>query len=177
MPPATLKTRHIVVIVIHILRLLLSTSVLVVSGSVVFIGVIYFNENRLDIDVAWVQLIILGLTLLFLFLEEGLQVGVIIFQRSSVTWDLASKKCKTNNSLLKYLFTSKCNERESRISRLFIGKNCCVVVCTFIIAQLTTFSAYPLVEVYGLSPGWINHLFLHFVRCDKLYRCYRQNLT
>jgi len=123
--------------VIYLIKLLISSFLLGISIYALIIGIKY-GCSMTSISVV-IDSLILIFSLTILFLNEGFQVAALKIQHMSYLndFDEYARTKKIHDCLYP-------NGKENAMKKLFIGQSFLVVLCSFIIAQLTTFKNFPL---------------------------------
>mmetsp|Transcript_22127 Transcript_22127/g.37466 ORF Transcript_22127/g.37466 Transcript_22127/m.37466 type:complete len:620 (+) Transcript_22127:270-2129(+) len=128
-----------------LLKNLISTLLVILSLTIVAIGLI-LDANIADMGGSLCECIVLLLSLTLLAANEGFQVGVVSIQHLSFSEieKLGYHRAAKTHQLM-------FQERSRQLKKLFIGQSFMVVTCSFLIAQLTTFSSLSVHRVLALN--------------------------
>ena len=112
----------------------LSAAILLFSIVLILAGVVG-GQNNLGIKNSWATAILLVISFAVLGINEGFQVGVMAIEKSSKE-DLASnaRVCAIHKMVYP-------EGHKTKMDKLFIGQSFLVVFFSFLIANLTTYSA------------------------------------
>eukprot|EP00602_Paraphysomonas_sp_CaronLab_P003171 CAMPEP_0185039316 /NCGR_PEP_ID=MMETSP1103-20130426/36053_1 /TAXON_ID=36769 /ORGANISM="Paraphysomonas bandaiensis, Strain Caron Lab Isolate" /LENGTH=532 /DNA_ID=CAMNT_0027578157 /DNA_START=126 /DNA_END=1724 /DNA_ORIENTATION=+ len=119
-----------------------STVGIVLSCIIVFTG-IGADYNVADFGGPVLEFITFFLALLLLAMNEAFQVGVLNTQHLDAQY-IRDEGYPRAAKVHELMFGTKAAPVESNVKRLLIGQSFMVVLCSFTLAQLTTFKYYPL---------------------------------
>lgn len=128
-------------------------SVFLLLFSVVFVGLaLSLDCNVAELGGTIPESVLLLLALLLLYVAEGFQVGLLGVRHMTADDMSAAPKALA----IKHLIFPE-NSETDNLSQLFLGQSFLVVLASFLIAQITTFSTFP--SVSG-CPSWIIDVFV-----------------
>ena len=111
------------------------STVLVFSSLIIMVVGLALDSNIADIGGVVPESVILILSLILLAFNEGFQVGVVSIQHIS-----SEEIYEQGNFRASKISHLMFETNSDQLKKLFIGQSFMVVTCTFMIAQLTTFS-------------------------------------
>ena len=140
-------------------QLIFSTLLLAISFYVVITGVVVgkgslVDKEELGLEGKSLNIIILIISYITLFLNEGFQVAAMRVQylkSSDLDMYPRTKKCRS------LLFPHVDGIQTSNMPRLFIGQSFLVVLCTFLLARLTKYDDQFEVE-YCFNMEFLTHI-------------------
>ena len=135
------------------------TSIIAVFYIVIIIIGISSDYNEAGFGGPVIELMLLAGVLILLACNEGFQVGILGIEHLNVN-DIEEKGFERTTKIHKLMFSSDV----SRIKQLLIGQSFLVVLCSFIIAHLTTFANFPAFDGKFLVYAY-NFQFLFYDRC------------
>ena len=121
--------------------------------SVAFVAYgVSLDCNVAELGGAIPEAVLLLLALLLLYVAEGFQVGLLGVRHMTAENMAATPKALA----IKHLIFPE-NVETNYLSHLFLGQSFLIVLASFLIAKMTTFSTFP--SVSG-CPSWVVHVFV-----------------
>ena len=121
------------------------SSILVISSLIILAVGLSFDTNIAEMGGPVPECFLLFFCLILLAVNEGFQVGVVSIEHLSLS-DIQYRGYSRTAKIHQMIF----QEGNGQLKRLFIGQSFMVVTCSFLIAQLTTFSSLSTDEVFPL---------------------------
>ena len=126
--------------IIDATKYIFATFVVLVYVLVIFVGITN-SYNSDDFGGPLINLILLTLVLVLLACNEGFQVGILGIEHLNAQ-SIDEKGYKGASKIHQLMYP----QGGSRIKQLLIGQSFLVVLCSFIISDLTTFTKYPTID-------------------------------